>query len=166
MILILSNSFKFFQILWHFDNSKLANYFSKIRIFLEGGFFLKNPNHKSSFKKIQKCKKIEILLDWNSKPQKFFKKFFKKNPEMEKSKKIDPNHNWSKPQKFFKRNPKKWRILQRMIMGVHIIKFISRFTAKVEPISCSTFLWAFFVWLNGSLCLVPVFDWRRYLAIS
>ena len=24
---------------------------------------------------------------------------------MEKSKKIDPNHNWSKPQKFFKKNP-------------------------------------------------------------
>ena len=41
------------------------------------------------------------ILDWNSKPQ----KFFKKNPEMEKSKKIDPNHNWSKPQKFFQKNP-------------------------------------------------------------
>ena len=50
---------------------------------------MKIPNHKSSFKKIQKWKKIEILLDPNSKPQ----KFFKKNPEMEKSKKIDPNHN-------------------------------------------------------------------------
>ena len=35
---------------------------------------MKNPNHKSSFKKIQKWKKIEILLDPNSKPQKFFKK--------------------------------------------------------------------------------------------
>ena len=31
------------------------------------------------------------ILDWNSKPQ----KFFKKNPEMEKSKKIDPNHKSS-----------------------------------------------------------------------
>ena len=50
---------------------------------------MKIPKHKNSFTKIQKCKKIEILLDPNSKPQ----KFFKKNPEMEKSKKIDPNHN-------------------------------------------------------------------------
>ena len=39
---------------------------------------MKIPNHKSSFKKIQKWKKIEILLDPNSKPQKFFKKI----PEM------------------------------------------------------------------------------------
>ena len=40
------------------------------------------PNHKSSFKKIQKWKKIETLLDPpNSKPQ----KFFKENPEMSHS---------------------------------------------------------------------------------
>ena len=42
---------------------------------------MKIPNHESSFKKIQKWKKIETLLDPNSKPQKFFKK---KYPEMEK----------------------------------------------------------------------------------
>ena len=41
---------------------------------------MKIPNHKSSFQKIQKWRKMEILLDPNSKPQ----KFFKKNPEMEK----------------------------------------------------------------------------------
>ena len=45
---------------------------------------MKIPNHKSSFQKIQKWRKIEILLDPNSKPQ----KFFKKNPEMEKPKTI------------------------------------------------------------------------------
>ena len=65
---------------------------------------MKNPNHKSSFKKIQKCKKIEILLDPNSKPQ----KFFKKNPEMEKVWHFENCQImvfWSKPQEFFKRNP-------------------------------------------------------------
>ena len=34
-----------------------------------------DPNHKSSLKKIQKWKKIEVLLDPKSRPQKFFKKF-------------------------------------------------------------------------------------------
>ena len=42
---------------------------------------MKIPNHESSFKKIQKWKKIEILLDPNSKPQ----KFFQENPEMEEN---------------------------------------------------------------------------------
>ena len=60
------------------------------------------------------------ILDWNSKPQ----KFFKKNPEMEKSKKTDPNHNWSKPQKFFQKNPRIqifWR--HRVIFSCSLLFF-------------------------------------------
>ena len=55
------NSFKFFDILT-IPNWQII--LAKLEFFQKDFFFeVKNPNHKSSFKKIQKWKKIEILLD-------------------------------------------------------------------------------------------------------
>ena len=89
------------QILWHFWKFQFGKLFSKIRfliLILILILIFEIPNHKSSFKKIQKCKKIEILLDWNSKPQ----KFFQKNPEVEENEKTALGYcqHWIFGQKF------------------------------------------------------------------
>ena len=67
---------------------------------------MKIPNHKSSFKKIQKWKKIEILLDPNSKPQKVLLKKIQKWRKSDilkiaKSWFFGPNHKSSLKENYY-----------------------------------------------------------------
>ena len=57
---------------WPFFSVIFFENFLRLFVFFFSEFWNSDPNHSSSLKDIQKWKKIEILLDPNSKPQKFF----------------------------------------------------------------------------------------------